>query len=436
MNRIEQKRSPVNKVKTIITKKLFAHLNASAGKLGKSFKETAKTFKQKTAQTNKSKIATLLSKNYIVHLGVIILAVVLAGFNVYAQGNTQTVSRDSSILFGLLGKNQDNIEIVTAESIRQAADENSLIMASVLSASATTTGTGQTIGLNAKEDQDVAKQSNEIASVGGEMLMKNNPTTTNVSEKPRTEIIKYTVEPGDNVTNIASKFGIDVSTILIENELYADSIVKTGDQLTILPTSGKTERVDEGETLDQIASKHEVDTKDIIAFNKLSGASDVQVADILVIPDAKREIPTRPEPEPEPERAIAYARDDASHSNDSAASYSYSDTGKTVSSGSNTNAFPYGWCTWYVASKKNVTWMGNAGEWLGNAASQGYATGRVPAVGSIMVTSESWWGHVAYVEAVNGNMVTVSEMNYAGWGVVSTRTIDVTRFGSLKGFIY
>ncbi len=365
-------------------------------------------------------------------MGVIILAIVIAGFNVYAKSNTETVSRDSSILFSLLGKQTDNIEVVTAESIKTTTEDNSLLIASVLSASKNTTGTGQTIGINAKEDTDNTKQ-DKIAAVGGDMVVKTSPTSTEVSDKPRKEITKYTVADGDTITSIANYFGIDVATILCENELYADSIVKSGDELTILPVSGKTERVDEGDTLDGIASAHGVDVNDIVAFNGLSGANDVQYAEILVIPDADRAIPERPAPPPEEDRVVAVARDSAPAATPAP---SYNDTGKNVAPGANTNAFPYGWCTWYVASRKNVTWMGNAGEWLGNAAAQGFATGSVPAVGSIMVTAESWWGHVAYVESVNGNIITVSEMNYAGWGVTSTRTIDVTRFGALKGFIY
>jgi len=73
--------------------------------------------------------------------------------------------------------------------------------------------------------------------------------------------------------------------------------------------------------------------------------------------------------------------------------------------------FPYGYCTWYVAQRRYVPWSGNAGTWLYKAKAMGYATGRTPKVGSIMVSSESWWGHVAIVEKVSGSTITISEMN-------------------------
>ena len=88
------------------------------------------------------------------------------------------------------------------------------------------------------------------------------------------------------------------------------------------------------------------------------------------------------------------------------------------------NRFPYGYCTYWVASKRYVPWSGNANQWLYNARSMGYSTGRTPQVGAIMVTNESWWGHVAYVEAVHGNSATISEMNYSGWGRVNHRTLS------------
>ena len=98
--------------------------------------------------------------------------------------------------------------------------------------------------------------------------------------------------------------------------------------------------------------------------------------------------------------------------------------------------FPYGYCTYYVSQKRTITWTGNAGVWLGAAKAQGLTTGDDPKPGAILVTSEGGrTGHVAYVESVHGDQFTVSEMNYKGYGIVSTRTLT-TSYGSIKGFIY
>jgi hypothetical protein len=105
------------------------------------------------------------------------------------------------------------------------------------------------------------------------------------------------------------------------------------------------------------------------------------------------------------------------------------------------NRFDWGYCTWWVAQRRTVTWMGNAIEWYGNARAQGYAVGDTPAPGAILVRRSAYWsgyGHVAYVEDVQGTTFTVSEMNVAGLGQLSTRTYDMVNDPppGMVGFIY
>jgi surface antigen len=89
-----------------------------------------------------------------------------------------------------------------------------------------------------------------------------------------------------------------------------------------------------------------------------------------------------------------------------------------------------------VASKRFVPWGGNAGTWLYNAKAQGYSTGKKPVAGSIVVTTENrYYGHVALVEKVSGGSITVSEMNYAGWGKMTRRTLSANS-RVIKGYIY
>lgn len=85
----------------------------------------------------------------------------------------------------------------------------------------------------------------------------------------------------------------------------------------------------------------------------------------------------------------------------------------------------------------DINFGGNAKSWLGNAAAAGYTVARSARVGSAVVTTDSArYGHVAYVTGVQSNGdITVSEMNYAGFGVVSTRTISADS-GTIRGFIY
>lgn len=94
------------------------------------------------------------------------------------------------------------------------------------------------------------------------------------------------------------------------------------------------------------------------------------------------------------------------------------------------NLYAWGNCTAYVASRLPVPsdW-GNAIDWGINAQLQGYIVSTTPKVGAIAwSTTDSYLGHVALVEAVDGDQVTVSEMNYQGLGVVDSRVANPGEF--------
>lgn len=96
---------------------------------------------------------------------------------------------------------------------------------------------------------------------------------------------------------------------------------------------------------------------------------------------------------------------------------------------SNANSYSRGYCTWFVASKRAVpSGWGNARNWLSNARASGFGTGSVPQVGAIAWTGAGSMGHVGLVTGVNGSQVTITEMNYAGFGVVSTRVASASSF--------
>ena len=104
-------------------------------------------------------------------------------------------------------------------------------------------------------------------------------------------------------------------------------------------------------------------------------------------------------------------------------------------SGSGSNAYTAGQCTYYVYDKvggKIGSNWGNASNWANAAAQDGYNVSNSPKQGAIMQTSQGAFGHVACVENVNSDgSIKVSEMNYNdGPGNVSTRTISASQAGS------
>jgi surface antigen len=97
--------------------------------------------------------------------------------------------------------------------------------------------------------------------------------------------------------------------------------------------------------------------------------------------------------------------------------------------------FPWGYCTWYVSTRRLIPWSGDAWSWYGAAIAMGYKVGPLPRPGAIMVSKEGPVGHVAYVESVDGSSFTVSEMNFRGFGIVDQRRIYLGGV-ALYGFIY
>lgn len=93
------------------------------------------------------------------------------------------------------------------------------------------------------------------------------------------------------------------------------------------------------------------------------------------------------------------------------------------------NAYAYGYCTWHVKNLRPDIggYWGDGNQWVASAQAAGYATGPTPRVGAI--GSAVAYNHVAYVTAVNGDgTIIVSEMNYEGHGIVSTRTASASEF--------
>jgi len=87
-----------------------------------------------------------------------------------------------------------------------------------------------------------------------------------------------------------------------------------------------------------------------------------------------------------------------------------------------------GQCVWYVAGRIPVpAFLGNANTWDSGLLAAGWRTGE-PRRGAIAQTDAGYWGHVGVVEEVSGDMVLVSDMNYAGPYIVTTRWAPISEF--------
>ena len=119
--------------------------------------------------------------------------------------------------------------------------------------------------------------------------------------------------------------------------------------------------------------------------------------------------------------------------------WGYLSTGGADGNGGDGHGYGCRQCASYVAWRiaketgKYYSW-GNAVNFTRSAINAGYEAG-APQAGSIAVmdpaTSGASEGHVAWVEAVNGNTVTISQYNYnygAGYGMYSMMNLSVGAF--------
>lgn len=213
------------------------------------------------------------SRRYLNHIIIIIFAAFTVGANLNAYETRRENIGENSVVASLFA-NQDLGTIAEEGPIGQT--------------SRTTNYIGQTgIGL---KPQIVASDEEIFPSTvaGGSAIVSPILSPVAAEGTSRDKIFTYAVEVGDTISYIASKFGISVSSILWENNLTAYSLIRPGDKLTILPTSGIRHKVVKGETLSKIAAKYSVEVDAIIDANKLASASDIAPGEMLMIPGGKK----------------------------------------------------------------------------------------------------------------------------------------------------
>jgi len=232
---------------------------------------------------------------------------------------------------------------------------------------------------------------------------------------PDQEIKEYLVESGDSLSSIAAKFDISIDTIAWANNIKS-YIIQPGDKLVILPISGVMHLVKSGDTIQAIANSYHADEGDIVVFNDLSGRAEIFEGEILIIPNGRMS---------------------------SSSSWVYNSGLSGLSTNDyygQSHSYPYGQCTYWVAQARAIPSWGNAIDWINNAQASGYSVCRgrycIPRVGAVIyLKGHRVYGHVGFVERIEGDKVVFSEMNYIGLGKMNYRSLSV---GSslIQGYIY
>jgi surface antigen len=257
------------------------------------------------------------------------------------------------------------------------------------------------------------------------------PVAIPVSAPVSHAAIGYEVKDGETLKDLGSRFNVSTDSIRWSNFSSLKNTsrdVSKGMKIMIPPVDGVVVTGQQGDTPLSLANTYHVAPSAIVDFNYLrtSEQDPIPAGTVIVIPGGKGADFQRP-------AAVSTASLPVARGGNGGYSVVAVGGSYPVRAG---NRFSFGYCTWYVFNRRAVPWLGNAWEWFGQAQSYGWATGQTPRVGAIMVTWESSFGHVAIVDAVNGDgSYTVSEMNFVRWDVIDQRTIKPGGV-PLIGFIY
>jgi surface antigen len=261
-------------------------------------------------------------------------------------------------------------------------------------------------------DGELAENLSIVLQDGSVVAACSPSTLSSAMGEQRSGVIAYEVQSGDVISEIAAAFGISTNTLLWANNLSVWDYIKPGQKLNILPVSGILHTVKKGETLDKIVKTYKGDLDKTVSFNGLPASGNLAIGQQIIIPDGEKVSSYQPR---------TYA------------TTTYNDFPRPYANES--HRFPWGQCTWYVAQRRYIPWSGNAKTWIYKAPQYGFATGTDPKVGAIVQTRESsLYGHVAYVENVEGDYITISEM-HMGQGIKKVRVLNKDDW-RIIGYIY
>ena len=321
--------------------------------------------------------------------------IAVALFLVVGNSPAQTHAVSVRLMSSVAGIGSTLDAAATASVAADVADASQLMISGDASKTASTVN--QQVALLTTDDQALAKR--QVVSTAG------NATR---------DITSYTVQPGDTLSGIASQFNITSATLKWANNLSDADMMKPGQTLTILPVTGLLYTVKDGDSADSLANTYQANAAQILSFNNAE-VTGLKPGAQIIIPDGVKIDAPKPAAPASSRGQVAGASTGTVH--------------LTPYYGG-ANGYSFGYCTYYVASRRSVpsNW-GNANAWYYAAQASGFSVGSTPVPGAIAWTGAGYYGHVAYVESVSGGMVTISEMNFNGnWDRVTSRTVPASSF--------
>jgi LysM repeat protein len=230
---------------------------------------------------------------YAVHAAVLVIAAAVALQN-FRSGTLQTALKSYERLgryFEIQGSSDGGLITEGLETLPKATGGNTYLAAGIdVPALALATDQLETFDLLGSEQ--------EVAVTSGTALADQSISLTTIAERPREEIITIAVASGDTISTLAEEYGLQPRTVMWENGIGENTIIKPGANLRILPVDGLTHKVADGDTLEAIAKKYQASLDKILSFNNLPNPNAIKEGQTLVIPGGVRPAPPKPKPAP------------------------------------------------------------------------------------------------------------------------------------------
>ena len=223
-------------------------------------------------------------------------------------------------------------------------------------------------------------------------------------------ISSYVTKEGDTMESIAKKFKISSQTLRWANNTTSDA-VEPNKTLVVPLVDGIVYTIKDGDTAQSLAEKYKTSAERVVLYNDIDDGAKLSIGSRIVLPGGEL---------PENERPGYVA-------SRSRSTTSGSRNWLTASVG---NRYAAGNCTWYAYERRMQlgrpigSFWGHAKAWSDSARAAGFVVNNTPAPGAIFQTTAGYYGHVGIVERVENGVVYVSDMNYAGYGIITHRTLN------------
>ena len=140
----------------------------------------------------------------------------------------------------------------------------------------------------AQENSTASAETARVLGLSTDNKVEIDPLTQ-VSDKPRADVLDYPIENGDTLASIAKKFGVDTDSIKWMNAGLNEKKLKPGVALKIPPVTGLVVTVKGGETIYSISKKYGVSAQAIVdfPFNEFTNDETFSLAigQQLIVPD-------------------------------------------------------------------------------------------------------------------------------------------------------